>query len=190
MLMVFAGGETVEKTLATFMRNLVAHPEQLAALQADWKLFDRALAESLRFTAPTHMIPRRTRSEVVVSGGTIPAEAEVICFLASANRDERRFVDSDRFDIFRSDLDAESAFNSAAHHAAFGMGRHFCLGAMMAKIEVEIAVKRLVGPAGDVCFADGVPPRDQGLFLRGPAALSLRFTPPVSSQNISPGGRN
>src|SRR4051794_10694706 len=142
MLMIFAGGETVEKTLATFVRNLLAHPDQLAALQADWTLFDRALAESLRFTAPTHMVPRRTRSEVAVSGGTIPTEAEVICFLASVNRDERRFASPERFNIYRTDLDSESAFNSAAGHAAFGMGRHFCLGAMMAKIEVDIAVKR------------------------------------------------
>ncbi len=47
MLMIFAGGETVEKTLATFVRNLVAHATQLATLHADWTLFDRALAESL-----------------------------------------------------------------------------------------------------------------------------------------------
>jgi pulcherriminic acid synthase len=195
MLMVFAGGETVEKTLATFIRNLVAHPAQLAALEADWKWFDRALAESLRFTAPTHMIPRRTRSKVAVTGGTIPAEAEVICFLASANRDEGRFADPDRFDIFRTDLDAESAFHSAARHAAFGMGRHFCLGAMMARIEVEIAAKRLLGSAVDVGFADGVPPPDQGLFLRGPATLNLRFElarfkPATSSPSMSPDWRS
>src|SRR3954453_12138148 len=147
MLMIFAGGETVEKTLATFVRNLVAPPTQLAALQADWSLFDRALAESLRFTAPTHMVPRRTRSEVVVGGGAIPAEAEVICFLGSANRDERRFADPEKFDIHRNDLNPESAFNSAAVHTAFGMGRHFCLGAIMARIEVDVAVKRLLGSA-------------------------------------------
>jgi pulcherriminic acid synthase len=166
MLMIFAGGETVEKTLATFVRNLIAHPEQLAALQAESTLFDRALAESLRFTAPTHMVPRRTRSEVALSGGTIPAEAEVICFLASANRDERRFTAPDKFDIFRNDLNVASAFNSAAEHAAFGMGRHFCLGAMMAKIEIEIAVERLLRSENRVSFADAAPPADQGLFLR------------------------
>jgi cytochrome P450 len=190
MLMIFAGGETVEKTLATFVRNLVAHPHQLAALQADWTLFDRALAESLRFTAPTHMVPRRTRSEVVVSGGTIPAESEVICFLASANRDERRFTTPDTFNISRTDLDFESAFNSAASHAAFGMGRHFCLGAMMARIEVDIAVKRLVGAGDQVRFADGIPPADGGLFLRGPATLPLQFAPPASLQNTSSGWRD
>jgi pulcherriminic acid synthase len=123
------------------------------------------------------MVPRRTRTEVTVSGGSIPAEAEVICFLASANRDERRFANPDIFDLFRDDLDPESAFNSAARHASFGMGRHFCLGAMMARIEVEIAVRRLLAPGGDIAFADGAPPPDQGLFLRGPAALSLRFAP-------------
>jgi pulcherriminic acid synthase len=190
MLMVFAGGETVEKTLATFIRNLVAHPLQIAALKADWTLFDRALAESLRFTAPTHMVPRRTRSEVTVSGGTIPAETEVICFLGSANRDERRFVNPDTFDMFRDDLDAESAFNSAARHAAFGMGRHFCLGAMMAKIEVEIAMKRLLESSDDMSFADGMPPPDQGLFLRGPATLGVRFTPAAPRQSNSPEVRN
>jgi pulcherriminic acid synthase len=177
MLMIFAGGETVERTLGTFVRNLVAHPAQLAALQEDWTLLDRALAESLRFTAPTHMIPRRTRSEATVSGGSIPAEAEVICFLASANRDERRFENSDMFDIQRTDLDPESAFHSTAGHAAFGMGRHFCLGAMMAKIEVEIAVKRLLGRGVSVSFTNGTAPADEGLFLRGPATLPLRFTP-------------
>lgn len=176
MLMIFAGGETVEKTLATFVRNLVAHPTQLSALLADWSLFDLALAESLRFTAPTHMVPRRTRNEVSVSGGTIPAESEVICFLGSANRDDRRFTNPDTFDILRDDLEAESAFNSAARHAAFGMGRHFCLGAMIARIEVELAVKRLVQAMTEIRFSDGVPPPDTGLFLRGPAALHLQFS--------------
>jgi pulcherriminic acid synthase len=183
MLMIFAGGETVEKTLATFVRNLVAHPAQMAALRAEWTLFDRALAESLRFTAPTHMVPRKTRAEVAVSGGTIPAEAEVICFLASANRDERRFAQPDTFNIFRDDLDPESAFNSAARHAAFGMGRHFCLGAMMARVEVEIAVKRLLALSDEISFADAAPPPDQGLFLRGPAALPLRFAPAAASSH-------
>jgi pulcherriminic acid synthase len=190
MLMIFAGGETVEKTLATFVRNLVAHPEQLAALQADWSLFDCALAESLRFTSPTHMVPRRTRSEVALSGGTIPAESEVICFLASANRDERRFTAPDTFNIGRSDLNPVTAFNSAAQHAAFGMGRHFCMGAMMAKIEVEIAVKRLLGPGNQVRFADDAPPADEGLFLRGPRTLRLHFTRAGVSQAIAPNGRN
>ena len=74
----------------------------------------------------------------------IPAEAEVICFLGSANRDERKFAAPDHYDMRRTDLDADRAFTSVANHAAFGAGRHFCLGAMMAKTEVEIAMNRLL----------------------------------------------
>ena len=178
MLMIFAGGETVEKTLATFVRNLVAHQDQLSAVRADRALLDRALAESLRYTAPTHMIPRKTRADLAVSGGTIPAEAEVICFLGSANRDDRRFAAPDAFDMRRPDLDWERAFTSAANHAAFGGGRHFCLGATMAKTEVEIAVNRLLDATADLRFAGDEPPPDQGLFLRGPRSLELQFSRP------------
>ena len=176
MLMIFAGGETVEKTLATFVRNLVAHPAQLSALQVDRALMDRALAESLRYTAPTHMIPRKTRSDLNVSGGTIPAEAEVICFLGSANRDDRKFASPDKFDMRRADLDVERAFASSANHAAFGGGRHFCLGATMAKTEVEIAVNRLLDLTVGLRFVEELP-ADEGLFLRGPRKLPLAFTP-------------
>ena len=181
MLMIFAGGETVEKTLATFVRNLVAHPAQLSALRADRGLMDRALAESLRYTAPTHMIPRKTRADLPVSGGTIPAEAEVICFLGSANRDERKFAAPDQYDMRRTDLDMDRAFTSAANHAAFGVGRHFCLGAMMAKTEVEIAVNRLLGRDRRARLRWRRAAGGSGLFLRGPSSLALRFTPAVSS---------
>ena len=190
MLMIFAGGETVEKTLATLVRNLIAHPAQLAALQADRTLLDSALAESLRYTAPTHMIPRKTRGDARVSGGTIPAEAEVICFLASANRDDRRFGSPDEYKIRRTDLDRERAFTGVADHAAFGMGRHFCLGAMMAKTEVEIAINRLLDSGlldttAGCRFADGEPPRDEGLFLRGPRRMCLRFIPATTPRTAA-----
>jgi pulcherriminic acid synthase len=69
MLMVFAGGETTEKGLATTLRNLLAHPDALAAVRQDRSLLPRAIAESFRYTAPTHMVPRQTCEEVQVSGG-------------------------------------------------------------------------------------------------------------------------
>ena len=173
MLMIFAGGETVEKTAATFLRNLIEHPDQLARLRRDRTLMDRALAESLRYTAPTHMVPRRTRADVAVSGGRIPAESEVLCFLASANRDERHFPAPDVFDICREHVGTRHHLG----HASFGMGRHLCLGAAMAKIEVAVAVNRLLDAMPALTFTDGEAPPDQGLFLRGPARLALRFEP-------------
>lgn len=174
MLMVFAGGETVEKTLGTLLRNLLAHPAALAEVTAERGLLEAALAESMRFTAPTHMVPRRTRAEVRVSGGVIPADGEVICFLGSANRDERRFARADVFDIHRGDLDPARAFTAGASHLAFGAGRHFCLGAQLARVEVLTAVNLLLDQLPGLALV-GEAPGDRGLFLRGPEALHVRF---------------
>ena len=176
MLMVFAAGETTEKGLSTTLRNLIAQPEALARVQADRTLVARAIAESFRYTAPTHMVPRRTSAAVQVSGGWLPAEAEVMCFLGAANRDPRRYADPDRFDIDRAEADPERAFTPKADHLAFGGGRHFCIGAMLSKFEIRIAIERLLDAVTDLRFAGDAMPPDVGLFLRGPASLPVRFT--------------
>jgi len=176
MLMVFAGGETTEKGLATTLRNLLAHPEVLAAARADRSLLPRVIAESFRYTAPTHMVPRQTCAEVRVSGGLLPAGAEVMCFLGSANRDERRFADSDRFDLHRPEADPKRAFTGAADHLAFGGGRHFCLGAVLSRFEIEVALSRIFDALPDLRLEHDTPPPDVGLFLRGPATLPVRFS--------------
>jgi cytochrome P450 len=178
MLMVFAGGETTEKGLSTTVRNLLAHPDALAAVREDRSLLPRAIAESFRYTAPTHMVPRQTREEIEVSGGTLPAAAEVMCFLGSANRDERRFANPDRFDLHRTEADPERAFTGQAAHLAFGGGRHFCLGAVLSRFEIEVALSRILDALPGLRLADETPPPDVGLFLRGPATLPVRFSPP------------
>jgi pulcherriminic acid synthase len=178
MLMVFAGGETTEKGLSTTLRNLLAHPAALAAVRHDRSLVPRAIAESFRYTAPTHMVPRQTSQEVTVSGGILPAGAEVLCFLGSANRDERRFPDPDRFDLDRPEADPKRAFAGQAPHLAFGGGRHFCLGAVLSRVEIEVTLNRLLDALPDLRLA-GDPPPDRGLFVRGPATLPVRFTPPA-----------
>ena len=176
MLMVFAGGETTEKGLSTTLRNLLAHPEALAAVRQDRSLLPRAIAESFRYTAPTHMVPRQTREEVQVSGGILPAGAEVMCFLGSANRDERRFANPDRFDLHRPEADPERAFTGQAAHLAFGGGRHFCLGAVLSRFEIEVALNRILDNLPELRLAGDTPPADTGLFLRGPATLPVRFS--------------
>ncbi|MEP7028940.1 MAG: cytochrome P450, partial [Candidatus Eisenbacteria bacterium] len=180
MLMVFAGGETTEKGLATTLRNLLAHPDALAEVRADRSLLPRAIAESFRFTAPTHMVPRQTNAEVAVSGGILPAGAEVICFLGSANRDERRFADPDRFDLHRPESDPARAFTGAAAHLAFGGGRHFCLGAVLSRFEIEVALSRILDAFPDLRL-EGDAPADVGLSLRGPATLPVRFRVPTGT---------
>ncbi len=176
-LLLAAGGETTDKAIAGVFRNLLAHPEQLAAVRADRGLIPAAFAETLRFTPPVHMIMRQPSADVVLSGGTVAAGKTVTCLIASANRDGERYAEPDRFNIFREDLSTANAFSAAADHLAFALGRHFCVGALLAKSEIEVGVNQLLDALPELAPADGVIPDEQGLFTRGPGSLRVRFTP-------------
>ncbi|MDK1476662.1 cytochrome P450 [Streptomyces sp. 549] len=179
-LLLAAGGETTDKAIASIFANLLTHPEQLAAVREDRSLIARAFAETLRFTPPVHMIMRQTAREVELSGGTIPAGATVTCLIGAANRDEQRYRDPDRFDIHRDDLTTTTAFSAAADHLAFALGRHFCVGALLAKAEVEIGVDQLLDAMPDLRLAPGFEPTEEGVFTRGPQSLPVVFTPVTS----------
>ncbi|MGA5562043.1 cytochrome P450 [Streptomyces platensis] len=176
-LLLSAGGETTDKALAALFRNLLSHPDQLAAVRADRSLIPAAFAETLRYTPPVQMIMRQTAAEVPLSGGTIPAGATVTCLIGSANRDERHYAQPDTFHVLRDDLTPTTAFSAAAQHIAFGLGRHFCVGALLAKAEVETAVNQLLDAFPAMDFAEGGPPADAGVFTRGPEQLRVRLVP-------------
>ncbi|MBT1105166.1 cytochrome P450 [Streptomyces sp. Tu10] len=176
-LLLAAGGETTDKAIAGIFTNLLRHPEQLEAVRADRTLIPRAFAETLRYTPPVHMIMRKSATEVALGGGTVPAGSTVTCLIGAANRDEDRYRNPDAFDIFREDLTATNAFSAAADHLAFALGRHFCVGALLAKAEVEIGVGQLLDAMPDLRLADGFDPVERGVFTRGPQSLPVRFTP-------------
>ncbi|WP_409473350.1 cytochrome P450 [Streptomyces sp. HC307] len=176
-LLLAAGGETTDKAIASIFANLLLHREQLAAVWEDRGLIARAFAETLRYTPPVHMIMRQSAAEVALSGGTVPAGATLTCLIGAANRDDSRYREPDRFDIFRDDLTTATAFSAAADHLAFSLGRHFCVGALLAKAEVEIGVGQLLDAMPDVRLADGLEPVEHGVFTRGPQSLPVRFTP-------------
>ncbi|GAA1367798.1 cytochrome P450 [Streptomyces beijiangensis] len=174
-LLLAAGGETTDKAIASIFANLLTHPDQLAAVRADRTLVGRAFAETLRFTPPVHMIMRQTAKEVTLSGGTVPAGATVTCLIGAANRDGARYTDPDTFNIFRDDLTSATAFSAAADHLAFALGRHFCVGALLAKAEVETGVNQLLDALPDMRLAEGFVPVEQGVFTRGPVEVRVRF---------------
>ncbi|EST37363.1 cytochrome P450 [Streptomycetaceae bacterium MP113-05] len=176
-LLLAAGGETTDKAIAGIFANLLTHPEQLAAVREDRSLIPKAFAETLRYTPPVHMIMRQTATEVTLSGGTIPTGATVTCLIGAANRDELHYRDPDRFDILRDDLSTANAFSAAAGHLAFALGRHFCVGALLARAEVETGVGQLLDAMPDLRLADGFAPVEQGVFTRGPKSLPVTFTP-------------
>lgn len=176
-LLLVAGGETTDKAMASLMRNLVEHPDQLSEVRADRSLIDAAFAETLRYSPPVHMIMRQPKADIEIQGVTIPAGATITCLLAAANRDEEKFDHPDEFDIHRSDLDVSRAFAAAANHTAFANGRHFCVGAMLAKTEVESATNQLLDAMENITIEPEATITEVGVFTRSPGALPLRFTP-------------
>ncbi len=175
-LLLTAGGETTDKSMANMFWRLIEHPEQMEALRADRSLIRNAFAETLRHTPPVQMIMRETATDVEMSGGMIPTGATVTCLLAGANRDPRKYDDPDRFDIFREDLDMDKAFTAAANHTSFALGRHFCVGAILALTEVETGTNQLLDAMDDIAFVHG-PPTAVGVFTRSPVHMPLTFRP-------------
>ncbi|MFG2098326.1 cytochrome P450 [Streptomyces sp. NPDC048612] len=176
-LLLAAGGETTDKALAALFRNLLAHPDQFAAVRDDRSLIPAAFAESLRYTPPVQMIMRQPAADVTLGGGTVPAGATVTCLIGAANRDELQYTRPDTFDIHRADLTPATAFSAAADHVAFALGRHFCVGALLAKTEVEVAARQLLDAFPAMDLAAGAAPADAGVFTRGPERLRVRLRP-------------
>ncbi|WP_067605060.1 cytochrome P450 [Nocardiopsis listeri] len=176
-LLLAAGGETTDKALASLFANLLEHPEQLAAVRQDRSLIPRAFAESLRYTPPVQMIMRQPAEDVEIGGATVPAGSTVTCLIGAANRDPDRFADPDTFDVFRAELADATSFSAAAEHLSFALGRHFCVGALLAEAEVRVGVNDLLDAMPDVHLAPGAEPAEEGLFTRGLRDLPLEFTP-------------
>jgi pulcherriminic acid synthase len=174
-LLLVAGGETTDKAMASMLWRLIENPDQLAAVRADRSLISHAFAETLRHSPPVQMIMRQPSEDVEVSGGTIPAGATVICLIAAANRDPEKYADPDRFDVNRPDLSFGKAFTAAANHTGFAFGRHFCVGAMLSKVEVETGIGLLLDALDDIELLEE--PHAEGVFTRAPTSLKVRFRP-------------
>jgi pulcherriminic acid synthase len=176
-LLLIAGGETTDKSIASTIKYLIQHPDQLEAVRSDPSLATRALVETLRFHPPVQIILRTATADIELSGTTIPAGSVVACVNGAANRDERRFENPDEYNIFREDVNVRQAFAGSADHIAFALGRHFCVGSLLAKREAETAINQILAAMPDIRFADDVEPVDTGLFTRGPARLDVEWTP-------------
>ncbi|MBA6434270.1 MULTISPECIES: cytochrome P450 family protein [Streptomyces] len=169
-VLLVAGYETSANLISSGTLALLRHPEQLAALRADWSLLDGAIEEMLRYDGPVESAAFRfTREPVEIAGTTIPAGEPVGVVLAAGSRDPRRFAEPDRFDIRRA----------PRGHLAFGHGVHHCLGAPLARLEGAIAFRALLERCPDLAL-DADPAElawRPSLMLRGLRRLPIRFTP-------------
>lgn len=120
-----------------------------------------AIDEGLRWVAPIGTSMRTATCDTRINGIEIPKGAPVSCILASANRDESRFTDPDRFDIFRS----------KQANMVFGTGTHQCIGKWFARAQIEIALNLLFDHYGAISLAE--PPVFVGWEFRGPSTLRI-----------------
>lgn len=168
-----AGAETTDKTFGSVFRHLLMNRELFERVRDDRSLVTPAISETLRVTPPSQMNARVLSEDVEVAGTTIPSGSTVHLVMASANRDERRFKDSERFDPLREDFNHEKAFSGSGEHFAFGFGIHACAGAQLAKKELEIGVNALLDKFPDMRLADGFVPVETGVKFRAPLELRV-----------------
>ena len=130
-----AGNETTNRLIGWMGKVLGEEPDQRRELAADRSLVHNAIEELLRYEPPTPHVARYVTKPVEVHGQTVPAGSAMLCLSGSANRDERRFPDPDRFDIHRE---------VGQQHFTFGRGIHYCLGAALARLEGRIALDEVL----------------------------------------------
>ncbi len=123
----FAGFETTTNVIGNGVLVLLRHPDQFARLRDDPSLAESAAEELLRYDCPVLVTARFAMQDTEVAGQVIPRGSSVLFMLGAANRDPAVFPNPDRFDIARS----------AKHHVAFSHGAHYCLGASLARLELQ-----------------------------------------------------
>jgi hypothetical protein len=165
MLLLVAGHETTTNLIGNGVLALQRRREQWERLRRDPGLAPRAVEECLRYDPPVQFTSRRPAQELEIFGKRIARDREVVLVLGAANRDPARFPDPDRLDVGREDNP----------HLAFGQGIHFCLGASLARLEAQLALRSLVRRFPDLELAGGEPARRAGFAIRALVALPVRL---------------
>ena len=167
MLLVDAGGDTTRNLVAGGMLALFEHPEQRRKLAANLDaLLPGAVEEMLRWVSPVIYMRRTATADVELGGRKIRAGQKAVMYYGSANRDASIFPEPDRFDVTRS----------PNLHLAFGGGQHFCLGAHIARVEIEAMLREIltrlpdIEPTGPAVWLPST-------FISGPKTLPVHFRP-------------
>lgn len=172
-LMVVAGNETTTKLLGHAIYHLTRAPEQFERVFADPAQPDDLVVpwieETLRFDTSSQILARHLLADVELHGKVAPKGAKLVIVLGSANRDERVFSRPDEFDIFRDK-------DEVAQLLSFGGGRHFCLGANLARLESQMALRELVRRVRHVEVDHAASQRVHSVSVRGFSSVPVRVT--------------
>ncbi|MGN7247503.1 cytochrome P450 [Janibacter anophelis] len=169
ILLLNAGHEASVNVFGNGVNALLAHPDEMARITAGEVPVATALEELIRFDAPLQLFERTATSDVEVAGALVRSGEVVACLMGSANRDAAVFGDDPR-----TGADAFDVSRDPNPHVGFGLGRHFCLGAPLARVELEITVRRLLERFPGVTPA-AAPPRRPTWVLRGLESLDVHL---------------
>ena len=169
-LMVVAGNETTTKLLGNAWYWAWRHPDERAKPFADPSRVPAWVEETLRFDTSTQMLARVTTEEIELHGTVIPARSRVVLLVGSANRDADVFTDADRYTIDRAEAELQQI-------ASFGFGRHYCLGASLARLEARVCLEELVARVATYEIDSAASRRVHSINVRGFATLPTTVTP-------------
>lgn len=165
-LLLPAGVETTYRSLGNLLLGLLSNPDQLDAVRADRSLIPQAIEEAIRWEPPLLTITRVATRDTELGGVSIPAGSAVMPVLGAANRQEDRYPDPDRFDIFRQ----------PRAHIGFGHGVHVCLGMHLARLEMRVALNLLFDRLPNLRLdPDGNDPHIRGQVFRSPTSIPVLF---------------
>jgi cytochrome P450 len=166
-LMVVAGNETTTKLLGNAVYWGSRNPDELAKVLADPGRIPDWVNETLRYDGSTQLLARYLLRDVALHGQVAPAGAQLVLLLGAANRDGAVFPDPDRFDIDRD----------VSQLASFGGGRHYCLGANLARLEARVALEELLARIHGVAVDTAGAVRVHSINVRGFAHLPVTVRP-------------
>ena len=164
-LMVIAGNETTRNALSGGIRALCDFPDQRARLIEDPLLIKTAVEEIVRWHSPVMQFRRTATRDTEIAGQAIAEDDKVVIYYGSANRDERAFERADEFDVGRN----------PNPHVGFGVGNHFCLGANLARSEMQIMLGEILARIPDFEIAGPVEQMHSN-FIHGIKRMPIRFT--------------
>ncbi len=166
-LLLPAGVETTYRASGSLLFALLEDRAQFDALYADRSLFAQAFEEVVRWEPPVTVILRRATRDTELAGVAIEEGADIALLIGAANRDERKYPDPDRYDMFREQR----------QHVGFGFGVHVCLGMHLARMESRIAINTLFDRLGPFTLdPDAEPPHIEGMAFRSPLSLPVVFS--------------
>jgi len=160
-LLIVAGNETTTKLLGNAWYWAWRNPDQRRVPFADPQRIPDWVEETLRYDTSTQMLARLAQADVSLHGGVIPAGARVLLLVGSANRDRRVFPEADAYRVGRDTNEI----------ASFGFGRHFCLGASLARLEARVVLEELVARVADYYVDADNATRVHSVNVRGFAGL-------------------